>query len=136
MGPTTDQPAITQLGNYSVNDSASTFLASLLPDEQILFQATKAVEALLHEVNTSNKEHRDASVSHKASTALLPFIAGIEQYRQAIDVFANSNDFLCPIWGSIRIVLHVRKDLVTVSDRGGLTEYAVLACDEVWQVFR
>jgi hypothetical protein len=103
MAPPANQPAIVHL----VKDSAKNFLASLSPDEIVLFQATKTAESLLQEVETANIEHKDASSSRKAGTTLLPFIAGIEQYGQAIDVFANSNDLLCPIWGSIRIILHV-----------------------------
>jgi hypothetical protein len=110
MATVTNQPASVQF----VQDSAKNFLASLSPDENALFQATNAAEALLQEIGTANSEHKDASVLRKASVALLPFIAGIEQYGQAMDVFANSNDLLCPIWGSIRIVLHVRNDSGTI----------------------
>ena len=103
MAPPANQPAIVHL----VKDSAKNFLASLSTEENALFEATKTAESLLQEVESASNEHKDASASRKAGAALLPFIAGIEQYGQAIDVFANSNDLLCPIWGSIRIVLHV-----------------------------
>lgn len=102
----TDHPTFVQY----VDDAAKTFLASLSPDESVLFQATKAAGSLLQEIEAVNNEHKNESASRKASVVLLPFLAGIEQYGMAMDVFANSNDLLCPIWGSIRIVLHVRAE--------------------------
>jgi hypothetical protein len=105
MATDMNRPAIVQL----VEDSAKSFVASLSTEENALYQATKAAGSLLQEIELANSEHKDVSVLRKASVALLPFIAGIEQYGQAMDVFANSNDLLCPIWGSIRIVIHVRK---------------------------
>lgn len=132
MAPPDNQPAIVQL----VKDSANNFLASLSPDENALFEATKTAESLLQEVESANNEHKDASVSRKAGVALLPFIAGIEQYGQAIDVFANSNDLLCPIWGSIRIVLHVSKDTNATKTCRSCTKYDTLACERVREVLQ
>jgi len=106
MATTTEPSGIVQL----VKDSTKSFVASLSSEEQVLFQTTTAAESVLRELETANSEHKDASNFRKASAALLPFVAGIEQYGQAMDVFANSNDLLCPIWGSVRIVLHVRLD--------------------------
>lgn len=132
MAPPENQPAIVHL----VRDSARNFLASLSPDESALFEATKTADSLLKEVESANNEHKDASVSRKAGAALLPFIAGIEQYGQAIDVFANSNDLLCPIWGSIRIILHVSKDTNATKVCRNCTEYDTLACERIWEVLQ
>jgi hypothetical protein len=126
-----DQPAIVQL----IENSAKNFVASLSPDENALFQSTKAAESLLQEVEIANNKHKDVSISRKAAVALLPFIAGIEQYGQALDVFANSNDLLCPIWGGIRVVLHVRNDFGTVCARRTYSEYTPLACESIQQIF-
>lgn len=107
MATSPEQTAIVQL----VKESSKEFVASLSVDEQELFHATKTAQAILQEVSAANGEHKDASVTRRVGAALQPFIAGVEQYGVAIDVFANSSDLLCPIWGSIRIVLHVRNPL-------------------------
>jgi hypothetical protein len=108
MMTSTGQPGIVQL----VEESAKGFIASLNSDEVALFVATNTAQRLLEEIETENSAHKDTSISRKISTALLPFIAGLEQYGNALDVFANGNDILCPLWGSIRIVLMVSKCLV------------------------
>jgi hypothetical protein len=48
------------------------------------------------------------AVSRKISSALKRFVAGVEIYGKALDVFANSSEFLCPVWGGVRIVLSVK----------------------------
>ncbi|KAF2108794.1 ankyrin repeat-containing domain protein [Lophiotrema nucula] len=79
---------------------AKEFLHNLSADEQGLFRAATIAESLLKETESADADHKDASWSRKASASLLPFIAGIEQYGPAWDVFANSNDLLCPVLGS------------------------------------
>jgi hypothetical protein len=73
-----------------------------------LFTATKVVENLLEEIQVVEKAHKTKSLSRKTSAAIKPFIAGIEQYAAAFDVISNiSPMILSPLWGGIRIVLHV-----------------------------
>jgi hypothetical protein len=73
-----------------------------------LFAATAVVENLIADMKTAEQQHKVKSKSRKASAALKPFIAGVEQYASALDVIVNtSSQFLSPIWGSFRIVLHV-----------------------------
>ncbi|KAK3943389.1 ankyrin repeat-containing domain protein [Diplogelasinospora grovesii] len=86
------------------------FCAALSADEKQLFDASLLAKALLDEVNQADANHKQTSTTRKAAEALLPFIAGIEQYGKAVDVFANSNDILCPVWGSVRILLHLAKE--------------------------
>ena len=84
------------------------FFSTLSPKEKELFAATTVVENLLADVQTAESQHKAKSTSRKASVALKPFIAGIEQYSAAFDVIANaSSTILSPLWGSFRIVLHV-----------------------------
>lgn len=84
------------------------FFSTLSPKEKELFAATTVVENLLADVQTAESQHKAKSTSRKASVALKPFIAGIEQYCAAFDVIANaSSTILSPLWGSFRIVLHV-----------------------------
>lgn len=40
------------------------------------------------------------------------FHDAVEDYSKAMDVFANSSAILCPLWGSVRILLHVSHELI------------------------
>ena len=56
----------------------------------------------------AEKAHRDKSISRKVSQALKPFLQGVHQYGQALDVISNSSSMvLCPLWGGIRVMLHL-----------------------------
>jgi hypothetical protein len=84
------------------------FFDNLTPNERELFVATTVVQNLLDDVSTAEKTHKAKSTGRKASTALKPFIAGVEQYANAFDVISNASSMiLSPLWGSFRIVLHV-----------------------------
>ncbi|KAL8949575.1 MAG: hypothetical protein Q9222_004323 [Ikaeria aurantiellina] len=84
------------------------FFETLSPNEKELFKATTIAEQLLEEVKQAEKVHKDKSVSRKISQALKPFLAGIDQYGRALDVISNASSMVvCPIWGSIRVVLHL-----------------------------
>ncbi|KAL8752999.1 MAG: hypothetical protein Q9184_005556, partial [Pyrenodesmia sp. 2 TL-2023] len=84
------------------------FFETLSPNEKELFKATTNAEQLLEEVKNADKVHKDKSVSRRIAQALKPFLAGIDQYGKALDVISKASSMvLCPIWGSIRIVLHL-----------------------------
>jgi hypothetical protein len=87
---------------------ARAFFDTLVPEEQQLYQASSLASALLAEIDDAGNAHKQDSELRKCAEAIQPFIAGIEQYAICIDVFANAHDLLAPIWGSVRIVLHVR----------------------------
>ncbi|KAL8831739.1 MAG: hypothetical protein Q9170_005169 [Blastenia crenularia] len=87
------------------------FFETLSPTEKELFKATTIAEQLLEEVKLAERIYKDKSISRKVSQALKPFLAGIDQYGNALDVISNaSSTVLCPIWGSIRIVLHLASE--------------------------
>ncbi|KAL8706691.1 MAG: hypothetical protein Q9201_000325 [Fulgogasparrea decipioides] len=84
------------------------FFENLSPNEKELFKATTIAEQLLEEVKIAEKVHKDKSISRKVSQLLKGFLDGINQYGAALDVISNSSStVLCPVWGSIRILLHV-----------------------------
>ncbi|KAI4086273.1 MAG: hypothetical protein LQ344_007691 [Seirophora lacunosa] len=84
------------------------FFETLSPNEKELYKATRFAEQLLDEVKRADQIHKDKSISRRVSQALKPFLAGIDQYGKALDVISNASSMvLCPIWGSIRIVLHL-----------------------------
>ena len=81
--------------DFLVNNAGRTTFANhedldaLTADEKTLFDAASISESLLKEIESADTEHKDGSFARKASTSVLPFIAGIEQYSKAMDVFAN-----------------------------------------------
>ncbi|KAL8801160.1 MAG: hypothetical protein Q9182_004665 [Xanthomendoza sp. 2 TL-2023] len=87
------------------------FFETLSPDEKALYKATTIAEQLLEEVKTAEKAHKDKSISRKASQSLKTFTRGIGQYGAALDVISNAcSTFLCPIWGSMRVILHLASE--------------------------
>ncbi|KAG4428800.1 hypothetical protein IFR05_015719 [Cadophora sp. M221] len=112
-GRVSDRELKTRLGGI-----VESFFATLSPQEKELFVATTVVENLLADVQTAESQHKAKSASRKASVALKPFIAGIEQYCSAFDVIANaSSTILSPLWGSFRIVLHLAKEYTEYFDK-------------------
>jgi hypothetical protein len=91
-----------------MDSSAREFAQSLTPEEKQLFEASRLATALLAEVADVDQAHKQASRTRNHSAAILSFVAGIDQYGKCLDVFANANEMLCPIWGGIRVILHVR----------------------------
>ncbi|KAL8695828.1 MAG: hypothetical protein Q9224_003129, partial [Gallowayella concinna] len=87
------------------------FFETLSPNEKELYKATTIAEQLLEEVKTAEKAHKDKSISRKVSQSLKTFTRGIDQYGAALDVISNaSSTFLCPIWGSMRVILHLASE--------------------------
>ncbi|KAL8856574.1 MAG: hypothetical protein Q9178_006803 [Gyalolechia marmorata] len=87
------------------------FFETLSPNEKELFKATILAEQLLEEVKAAEKIHKDKSISKKVAQALKPFVRGIEQYGAALDVISNASaQFACPVWGSIRVILHLASE--------------------------
>lgn len=65
-------------------------------------------ESLLEDASAAEKSHRTKSTTRSVMEKLQPIVAAIEQYGQAIDVYSNTYSLaLGPIWGSIKILLHV-----------------------------
>ncbi|KAL8647244.1 MAG: hypothetical protein Q9226_006514 [Calogaya cf. arnoldii] len=87
------------------------FFETLSPNEKELFKATTIAELLLDEVKAAENIHKDKSISRKVSQALKPLVNGINQYGAALDVISNSSSqFLCPVWGSMRVILHLASE--------------------------
>lgn len=89
------------------------YIEDLTDEERHLFaKGSKAtLEATLYDASAAEKSHRASSGGGRKFTSriLLPFIDAIEQYSEALDVYANaSSTILCPLWGSVRVVMHVR----------------------------
>ena len=83
------------------------YLKDLSDEEQRLFE-TSTLENLLDSTAAAQKEHEEKSHSRHVSKKLEPFLNAIDQYAQALDVYSNIYAIaVAPIWGSIRVLLHV-----------------------------
>ena len=87
------------------------YVEDLTDEEKRLFaKGSKAtLEATLYDASAAEMSHRASSNGRKfTSRILLPLIDAIDQYSEALDVYANaSSTVLCPLWGSVRVVMHV-----------------------------
>lgn len=65
-------------------------------------------ESLLDDASAAEKSHGTNSTSRKVMDRLQPFVAAIEQYGEAINIYSSTYSLaLGPIWGSIKVLLHV-----------------------------
>ena len=84
------------------------FVQDLSESEQRLFFQASA-ESVLYSVSAANRIHEEQSSMRKILAKIQPFVSAVEQYGKALDVYANTYPLVMgPLWGSIRIVLHVR----------------------------
>ena len=75
-------------------------------EQQRYFNASP--ESLLDDTKAVEKSHRTKSTARSVMEKLQPFVTAIEQYGEAIDVYSNTYSLaLGPIWGSIKVLLHV-----------------------------
>lgn len=97
-------------------------------EKRIYFQASP--ETILYDASAAEKLHASQSTSRHIVSDLQPFIDAIMQYAPAMDVFSNTYGLaVCPIWGSVRIVLHV-----TRSSGNAEIMLIYLACTRKWQI--
>ena len=76
-------------------------------EQQMYFRASP--KSLLDDAITAEKSHGTESTTRKVTAKLQPFIAAIEQYSDAVNVYSSTYSLaLGPIWGSIKVLLHVR----------------------------
>jgi hypothetical protein len=91
------------------------FMEGLSDDEQALFE-NATLENLFYGASVAFKKHEKGNKLRAVQLKLQPLIDGIEGYGKALDVFAQTSSLvLCPLWGSIRVVLHVGTDLYSLS---------------------
>ncbi len=75
-------------------------------EKQLYYQATP--ETLFYDASAAQKKYTAGSKSFAIVNKLQPLREAIEQYGQALDVYSNAYPLvLSPLWGSIRVVLHV-----------------------------
>ena len=75
-------------------------------EQQRYFKASP--ESLLDDASAAEKSHGTKSSTRRIMEQLQPFVAAIEQYGEALDVYSNTYSLaLGPIWGSVKVLLHV-----------------------------
>lgn len=98
-------------------------------EKPMYYQAS--LEMIFYDASAAQKQHQARSKSLEIVKRLQPLGTAIEQYGQALDVYANAYPLaLSPLWGSIRISLHV-SDCMTLT--GFLLTFS--ARRRVWQIF-
>ena len=70
--------------------------------------AQASPETILYDASAAEKTHRATSTTREVVNKLQPFVEAAEQYGKALDVYSNIYPLVMgPIWGSVRVVLHV-----------------------------
>lgn len=79
-----------------------------LTDEEKQLYLQASPEMIFYDASAAEKRHGATSTSRGLMNKLRPFVAAIEQYGQALDVYSNAYPLaLSPIWGSVRVLLMV-----------------------------
>ena len=83
------------------------YIADLSDEEQRMY-FTASPETLLDDASTAESSHGVNSTTRKVMEKLQPLVAAILQYGEAVDIYSSTYSLaLGPIWGSIKILLHV-----------------------------
>lgn len=83
------------------------YIEDLNEEEQRMFFRASP-ETLLDGAITAEKSHGTNSATRSVMEKLQPLVAAIVQYGDAVDVYSSTYSLaLGPIWGSIKVLLHV-----------------------------
>ena len=83
------------------------YAEDLTAEEKPMFNEA-SIEKLFYDASVAEKKHAASSKTRDLWNKLEPLVAAIEQYGEAIDIYSNAYPLaLCPLWGSVRVVLHV-----------------------------
>ncbi len=97
--------------NYTPADpwllARNRYMEDLNEEEKKAF-ATASMENLFYSASAAQKDHKEKSKSRATSSKLEPFVAAVDQYGRALDVYSNTYSLVMgPLWGSIRVLLQV-----------------------------
>lgn len=88
-------------------DAKNKFLEGL-SDEEIKRFKNATLENLFYDASASQKKYARGSRVWAMQERITSLVDGVDEYAKALDVYSNAYSLiLCPIWGSIRVVLHV-----------------------------
>lgn len=90
-----------------------------LTDEEKQSINTATLETIYYDASAAEKAHQASSNSRGLfEVKIKPFVTAIEQYGEALDIYSNSYSLiLCPLWGSIRVVLQIAREFGNYFDR-------------------
>lgn len=92
------------------------YLDGLSDEDKALFRSASA-ENLLYSTSAAQILHKKGSTSRNVAKKLQPLIAAISQYGNAFDVISNTAPFIAPVWGGLRVLLHVWSQVFGVRSR-------------------
>jgi hypothetical protein len=89
-------------------DSAKAkFLEGLSQEDVSRFEAAN-IENIFYSTEVAQRKHATESKIWPLQQRMSSLVDAIDDYGKALDVYVNTNGLiLSPIWGSIRVVLHV-----------------------------
>jgi hypothetical protein len=88
----------------------SRFLEGLSESERSMF-GSATMENLFYQSSGTFERYKVDSKLWKFQVKIQPLLDAVEEYGSAMDVYANASSMiLCPIWGSLRVVIHVSAD--------------------------
>jgi len=86
------------------------YMEDLDEEEKKLFE-TASLGNLFRSASAAQKHHEEQSKARAMSRKLEPFVSAICQYGEALDVYSNTYSLaMAPLWGSIRVLLHVKSN--------------------------
>ena len=84
------------------------FVEDLEQDEKRLLEEA-SLENIFYSASASHTKHHLQSKNLKFVKRMQVFLDAVAKHGKALDVYVNTGPlFLSPIWGSVRILLHVR----------------------------
>lgn len=104
--------------NQKLKSIQEAFVKDLIPEEMLLLGAPDLADAILQDAVELDKRHKSRSSGRKVAKKLKPLVDGINQYGTALDVLSNASSvFVCPIWGSMRVILHLANEFGEYFDK-------------------
>ncbi|KAF2870424.1 hypothetical protein BDV95DRAFT_81231 [Massariosphaeria phaeospora] len=89
-----------------------------LSEEDIKRFKDATLENVFYGASSTQKKHAHGSRSWAIQERLSSLVDGIDDYGKALDVYANTYGLiLSPIWGSIRVVLHIAREAGKFQDK-------------------
>ena len=93
------------------------YIEDLSQNELELFN-NATLENVFYTASARQKVHHAHSTTRHLGTKLQPFVAAIEQYGKAFDVYANASSLILgPLWGSVRVLLHLASEFQKYFDK-------------------
>lgn len=98
--------AATTLPNDAWTKARERFIEDLDETERLVF-AEASLENIFYSASAAQKAHQESSRSLYLASKLDSLLAGIDQYGKAMDVLSQASPFICPLWGALRVLIHV-----------------------------